>query len=142
MLPVPSFPRLSLPWFLFAWIPACSLIMDTGYVAPSKAFQNEPEHEARSPGCTPRPSHSRAVLPGRCHCPAMPHAENGGKCGGRVFWGSHLSPATRPGQQWTPAWGNFHKTCRTCRRQRNKGWYLLMERNQQLRSGCCCPLLP
>lgn len=67
MLPVPAFPTLPLPWFLFAWIPACSLTVGTGYVAPSKAFRNEPEHEARSPGCTPQLSHSRAVLPGRCH---------------------------------------------------------------------------
>ena len=52
MLPVSVFPRLSLPWFLFAQIPACSLTMGTGYVAPAKAFQNKLEQEARAPCCT------------------------------------------------------------------------------------------
>ena len=66
----------------------------------------------------PRPSHSRAVLLGRCPCPVVPVTARGHtlKTAEGVeavpAWGSHWSPPTLLGRRWAPAWGSFHEACR------------------------------
>lgn len=110
MLPVPAFPRLSLPSPGFPWFGSylhrslrAPLLWAQATWLPQKLSGMSQNMKPEPQATHPWPSHSRAVLLGRCHCPAVQvtalrlHTENGGNMEA-VSAGSHWSPSTCLGQ--------------------------------------------